>query len=155
MFISQPLEELQDWNLEFKLIPPKYFDGNYFGTMSAILDFFKEAIAQLFKELQIWNLNGTYFDLFELFYLFDLFWHTWTYLTYFDLFWTIWTYFDLFDIFWPILTYFDVFDLFWPMGPILINWACLVWHLLLWKRVAKSLRAWRRGMEHSELLVLL
>ena len=70
----------------------------------------------------------TYFELFDPFYLWNLFWQILTYLIYFD----------LFNIFWPILTYFDLFDLIWPIQSILTqNWACLVWHLLLWKRGPK------------------
>ena len=68
------------------------------------------------------------------------------------LFWPIVTYLTYlihFDLIWPTLTYFtyiDLFDLFWPMGPILtLNWACLVWHLLLWKRGPKASKMIRGG----------
>jgi len=47
--ISQLFEELQDSNLEFKLITPKSIFWTNFGIMVAILDFLK-AISQLFEE---------------------------------------------------------------------------------------------------------
>ena len=67
MFISQPLEELQGWNLEFKLFTPKDITRTYSDTklsmsglaglsMVAILDF-QMSISQLFEELQSWNLE--------------------------------------------------------------------------------------------------
>ena len=66
MSISQPFEELQGWNLEFKLFTPKYITRTYSDTklsmfglaslpMAAILDF-QMSISQLFEELQGWNL---------------------------------------------------------------------------------------------------
>ena len=82
MFISQLFEELQGWNLEFKLITPKSNTGTNFYTklsrfglaclpLAAILDF-QMSISELFEELQGWNLEfkliipksitGTYFD---------------------------------------------------------------------------------------------
>ena len=65
--ISQLFEELQGWNLEFKLFTPKYIRGIYFDTklcrfglagfpMVAILDF-SMFISQLFEELQGWTLE--------------------------------------------------------------------------------------------------
>ena len=33
MFIYQLFEELEGWNLEFKLITPKYITGTYFDTL--------------------------------------------------------------------------------------------------------------------------
>ena len=146
MFICQLFEELQEWNSEFKLIIPKYFDKTYFGTISALLYFSKWLYLNFLRSSisEIQNLS-----------LWDLFWPILTYLTYlihFDLIWPTLTY----------LTYFDLFDLFWPMGPILtLNWACLVWHLLLQKRGPKapqrapqpSTGHRRRGMEHPKLLI--
>ena len=63
--ISQPFEELQSWNSEFKLITPKSITGTYSDTklsrfglaslpMVAILDF-QMSISQPFEELQSWN----------------------------------------------------------------------------------------------------
>ena len=63
--ISQPFEELQGWNSEFKLITPKSITGIYSDTklsrfglaslpMVAILDF-QMSISQPFEELQGWN----------------------------------------------------------------------------------------------------
>ena len=37
--ISEPFEELLSWNLESKLITPKYITGTYFSAMVAILNF--------------------------------------------------------------------------------------------------------------------
>ena len=37
--ISELFEELLSWNLESKLITPKYITGTYFGAIVAILDF--------------------------------------------------------------------------------------------------------------------
>ena len=65
IFISQPFEELQGWNLKFKLITPRYIAETYFDTklsifglasllMAAILDF-QKSISQPFEELQGWN----------------------------------------------------------------------------------------------------
>ena len=103
IFLYQPFEELQDWNSEFKLIAPKFFDWTYFGRMLAILDFSKRLYLSCLKcsRSEIENLS-----------LRDLFWVILSYLSYFtylDLFWPILTYFILF---WPILTYFDLFNLF-------------------------------------------
>ena len=64
MPISQPFEELQGWNSEFKLITPKYITGTYsdtklgrFGLASlpvvTILDF-KISISQTFEEVEGW-----------------------------------------------------------------------------------------------------
>ena len=63
----QLIEELQGWNLEFKLITPKSITGTYFDTklsrhglagltMAATLDF-QISLSQLFEELQGWNLE--------------------------------------------------------------------------------------------------
>ena len=63
--ISRLFEELQGWNLEFKLITPKSIAGIYSDTklsrfglaslpMVAILDF-QMSISQLFEGLQGWN----------------------------------------------------------------------------------------------------
>ena len=35
----------------FKLITPKFITETHFGIMAAILDFFQNAISQLFEEL--------------------------------------------------------------------------------------------------------
>ena len=39
LFIYESFEELLSWNLESKLITPKYITGPYFGAIVAILDF--------------------------------------------------------------------------------------------------------------------
>ena len=65
MSISQPFEELQEWNLEFKLITPKSITGTSsdaklsgFGLASlpmvVILDF-QMSISQTFEEAEGWN----------------------------------------------------------------------------------------------------
>ena len=51
--ISQPFEELQGWNLELKLITPISSTGSHFGTMAAILDFFKMCIVRLPATMEI------------------------------------------------------------------------------------------------------
>ena len=67
MFIYRPFEELQGWNLKFKLITPKSITGTYFDTklsrfclaglsMAAILDI-QMYMSQLFEEVQSWNLE--------------------------------------------------------------------------------------------------
>ena len=55
--ISQPFEELQGWNSEFKLITPiqQFLNhGGHHGTMAAILNI-QMSISQPFEELQGWN----------------------------------------------------------------------------------------------------
>ena len=42
MFISQPFEQLQGCNLEFKLITPKSITETHIWTIEVILDFFKQ-----------------------------------------------------------------------------------------------------------------
>ena len=37
--ISESFEELLSWNLESKLITPKYITGTYFGAMEDVLNF--------------------------------------------------------------------------------------------------------------------
>ena len=37
--VSEPFEELLSWNLESKLITPKYITGTYFGAIVAIYNF--------------------------------------------------------------------------------------------------------------------
>ena len=37
--ISESFEELLSWNLESKLMTPKYITGTYFGAIVAILNF--------------------------------------------------------------------------------------------------------------------
>ena len=37
--VSEPFEELLSWNLESKLITPKYITGTYFGAIVAIFNF--------------------------------------------------------------------------------------------------------------------
>ena len=48
MTISQVFEELQGWNLEFKLIITKSITGTYLDTMVATLDFVKRPDTWLF-----------------------------------------------------------------------------------------------------------
>ena len=55
MFIYQPFEELQGWNLEFKLITPKSITGTYFDIVVAILNFSKDYI------LAVWRAIGLKF----------------------------------------------------------------------------------------------
>ena len=38
-FATKRFQELLSWNLESKLITPKYITGTYFGAMVAILNF--------------------------------------------------------------------------------------------------------------------
>ena len=59
MSISPPFEELQGWNLEFKLITPKSIIGTYFYTMATILDFVKKPYILCFKSYrdEIQNLS--------------------------------------------------------------------------------------------------
>ena len=55
MSISQPFEELQGWNSEFKLITPKSITGTYFDTVAAILDFFKRLYISCLKSYRAEN----------------------------------------------------------------------------------------------------
>ena len=72
IFISQPFEELQGWNLEFLLISPKYFYGTLFGTISAILDFSRRYISAIWRATQL----KFKFQIFTPLYIIETYFHT-------------------------------------------------------------------------------
>ena len=117
--LSQPFEELQGWNLEFKLITPKTISGTYSKTnlsrfglagfpLAAILDtlgqsrYYLGTFLGLYMEYfrtiwdNFWTILGLFWDHFGT--ILGQFWDHFGNLiifTYFDLFWPMGTFFDL------------------------------------------------------------